>query len=155
MTSVLFVCLGIYLPFANGAGCDGASGPNGALLPFIVILQALELGMLATGQMIALSWPRGPTVLIYPGSEQGRYVLRIFDRFDHIIALDGSNREDICAIKPDICRAEVSLLLDYVEGREGQAVSDPYYGDQRDFDIAWDEVSAGTVGLSAALVKKP
>jgi len=25
--------------------------------------------------------------------------------------------------------AELSLLLDYVEGRRGEAVADPYYGD--------------------------
>jgi protein-tyrosine phosphatase len=40
------------------------------------------------------------------------------------------------------------LLLDHVDGRQGQAVADPYYGEDSHFDLAWDEVSAGAQGLA-------
>lgn len=74
-----------------------------------------------------------------------------FERFDHIIALDGENLADLTAIRPAGSRARLSLLLDHVPGREGEAVADPYYGDDRHFDITWRDVTAGARGLADAL----
>lgn len=71
-----------------------------------------------------------------------------FRRFDHIIALDAKNLADLKAIQPEGSRATLSLLLDHVEGREGQAVADPYYGDEAGFDVTWAEVTAGAEGLA-------
>jgi protein-tyrosine phosphatase len=41
------------------------------------------------------------------------------------------------------------LLMDVVEGREGQAVADPYYGDQEHFEVTWTDVSAAAEALVA------
>jgi protein-tyrosine phosphatase len=71
-----------------------------------------------------------------------------FRRFDHIVALDPNNLGDLQRLRPGDGKAELSLLLDHVEGREGQAVADPYYGDESHFDAAWDDVSAGAEGLA-------
>ena len=71
-----------------------------------------------------------------------------FRRFDHIVALDAKNLADLEALRPADGTAKLSLLLDHVEGRQGQAVADPYYGDDSHFDTAWDEVSAGAEGLA-------
>ncbi|ODU21306.1 MAG: phosphotyrosine protein phosphatase [Sphingomonas sp. SCN 67-18] len=71
-----------------------------------------------------------------------------FRRFDHIIALDAKNLADLKAMQPEGSRAALSLLLDHVEGREGQAVADPYYGDEAGFDVTWAEVTAGAEGLA-------
>jgi protein-tyrosine phosphatase len=71
-----------------------------------------------------------------------------FRRFDHIVALDANNLRDLERLRPADGTARLSLLLDHVEGREGQAVADPYYGDDSHFDLAWDEVSAGAKGLA-------
>lgn len=71
-----------------------------------------------------------------------------FRRFDHIIALDSKNIADLEAMRPAGSRARLALLLDHVEGREGQAVADPYHGDDGHFDTAWSDVSAGAEGLA-------
>jgi protein-tyrosine phosphatase len=71
-----------------------------------------------------------------------------FRRFDHIVALDSKNLADLEALRPADGTAKLSLLLDHVEGRGGEAVADPYYGDDSHFDSAWDDVSAGAEGLA-------
>jgi protein-tyrosine phosphatase len=71
-----------------------------------------------------------------------------FRRFDHIVALDSNNLRDLERLRPADGKARLSLLLDHVEGRQGQAVADPYYGDDSHFDSAWDEVSAGAEALA-------
>ena len=71
-----------------------------------------------------------------------------FRRFDHVVALDSNNLRDLKRLRPADARARLSLLLDHVEGRQGQAVADPYYGEDSHFDVAWDDVSAGARGLA-------
>jgi len=70
-----------------------------------------------------------------------------FYRFTHIFALDSANLAGIKAIAPRDGTAKVALLMDLVEGREGTPVKDPYYGDQRDFEAVWDEVTAASEAL--------
>lgn len=77
-----------------------------------------------------------------------------FQRFDHIVALDRENLANLEAMRPPNARAEVSLLLDHVPGREGQAVADPYYGEERHFDEAWRDVSAGAAALAARIAER-
>ena len=74
-----------------------------------------------------------------------------FERFDHVVALDGDNLADLEAIRPAGSRATLSLLLDHVAGREGQPVADPYYGDDSDFDATWRDVTEGARALAGAL----
>ena len=71
-----------------------------------------------------------------------------FHRFDHIVALDAQNLADLEAMRPAGAKAELSLLLDHVEGREGQAVADPYYGEEEHFDVVWADVTEGAKGLA-------
>jgi protein-tyrosine phosphatase len=71
-----------------------------------------------------------------------------FRKFDHIVALDTQNLADLERLRPADGKAELSLLLDHVEGREGQAVADPYYGEDSHFDAAWADVVAGAEGLA-------
>jgi len=77
-----------------------------------------------------------------------------FERFDHIVALDAANLRDLNAMRPPHARARLSLLLDHAEGRKGEAVADPYYGEACDFDTAWADVAAGTAGLAARLAAR-
>jgi protein-tyrosine phosphatase len=76
-----------------------------------------------------------------------------FDRFDHIIALDRQNLRDLRRLQPPGSKARLSLLLDHVEGREGQAVADPYHGDAGHFDTAWSDVAAGAKALARGLAE--
>jgi protein-tyrosine phosphatase len=77
-----------------------------------------------------------------------------FELFDHILALDGDNLADLEALRPAGSRARLSLLLDHVPGREGEAVVDPYYGGDRDFDITWRDVTEGARALALELQRE-
>lgn len=74
-----------------------------------------------------------------------------FRRFDHVIALDHKNLADLRALAPADATARLSLLLDWVPGREGQAVADPWFGDEAGFETTWADVSAAARALAAAL----
>lgn len=77
-----------------------------------------------------------------------------FRRFDHIVALDSNNLRDLERLRPADSKAELSLLLDHVEGREGQAVADPYYGGDEHFDVAWADAAAGARGLARKIAEQ-
>jgi protein-tyrosine phosphatase len=74
-----------------------------------------------------------------------------FRRFTHIIALDTQNFADLKALRPADGTAALSLLLDHVPGREGQAVADPYYGEEAGFDVTWREVSEAAAALAGKI----
>jgi protein-tyrosine phosphatase len=76
-----------------------------------------------------------------------------FRDFDHVVALDANNLRDLERLRPDGARARLSLLLDHVEGRRGEAVADPYYGEEAHFDAAWDDVAAGAEGLARSIAQ--
>ena len=76
-----------------------------------------------------------------------------FDRFDHVIALDRSNFEDLLQIAPSGARARLSMLLDHVPGMEGQDVADPYFGAAEGFEQTWREVTLAARHLVDALRK--
>lgn len=71
-----------------------------------------------------------------------------FYDFDLILAADENNIRDALAIRPGDATAELKLMLDLVTGREGEGVTDPYYGADEGFAATWDDVSA----VAAALV---
>ncbi|WP_299171662.1 low molecular weight protein-tyrosine-phosphatase [uncultured Brevundimonas sp.] len=74
-----------------------------------------------------------------------------FRRFTHVIALDHDNLANLRRIMPDDATAELSLLLDHLPGREGQAVTDPYFGDDAGFEVTWAEVTAAAKRLAERL----
>ena len=74
-----------------------------------------------------------------------------FWRFDHIVALDADNLANLKRMRPNDAKAQLSLLLDHVAGRRGQAVADPYYGDEAHFDETWADVTAGARTLARTL----
>lgn len=90
------------------------------------------------------------------GADISRYAARQvepddFHYFTHIFALDQHNLADLRAIAPPEGRAELALLLDLVDGREGQSVGDPYYGGDEGFEQAWADVSAAARALAKRL----
>ncbi len=74
-----------------------------------------------------------------------------FRRFDHIVALDLQNLRDLERMRPENGRARLSLLLDHVPGREGEAVADPYTGEDSHFETTWRDVSVGARALAKEL----
>ena len=51
-------------------------------------------------------------------------------------------------MRPADATAELSLLLDHVEGRQGQPVADPYYGEEDSFNVTWSDVTEGAKALA-------
>jgi protein-tyrosine phosphatase len=74
-----------------------------------------------------------------------------FGRFSHVVALDHDNLASLERLRPAGARADLSLLLDHVAGREGEAVTDPYYGGREGFVAAWADVTAGAEALLAKI----
>jgi protein-tyrosine phosphatase len=77
-----------------------------------------------------------------------------FQRFSHIVALDLQTLAALEAMRPADGAAELSLLLDYVEGRKGEAVADPYYGEAAGFEVTWADVTSGAEALARRIVEK-
>ena len=74
-----------------------------------------------------------------------------FRDFDHIIALDNDNLNNLKAIEPSNGSAKLSLFLDLVEGRTGQDVFDPYYEAEEAFEATWADAVAGAKAFIAKL----
>jgi protein-tyrosine phosphatase len=77
-----------------------------------------------------------------------------FRRFDVILAMDAQNLRDLEHAAPQDATARLFLLLDFVEGREGDSVGDPYYGGPEGFERTWAEVTAGAFGFFEALGRR-
>jgi len=76
-----------------------------------------------------------------------------FRRFTHLVAMDHDNLANLRRIAPPDATAKLSLLLDHVEGRAGQAVADPYYGEDDGFDVTWADVTDGARALAVTLLR--
>jgi len=74
-----------------------------------------------------------------------------FRRFSHVFALDLDNLAALHRIRPADATAKVGLLLDLVDGMEGQPVADPYYGTEEAFEETWRQVDAAALALVARL----
>jgi protein-tyrosine phosphatase len=100
--------------------------------------------------------PRAQAVALRNGIDIGHLRARQvgpgdFRRFDHIVALDGQNLRDLTTLRPSDATAELSMMLDHVDGRAGQPVPDPYYGQDELFDVTWRYVTEGARGLAHRL----
>ncbi len=148
--SVLFVCLG---NICRSPLAEAALRREAAAARLDIVVDSAGTGDWHIGHPPD---KRAQAVARKNGIDIGAYRARQveaedFDRFTHIVALDVQNLSDLVTLRPDRSSASLSLLLDHVAGREGQGVADPYYGDARDFDIAWADVSAGAAGLLRTL----
>ena len=65
-----------------------------------------------------------------------------FYRFDLILAADANNLREARALAPPDAAARLRLMLDLVPGRQGESVTDPYYGADDGFAETWADVSA-------------
>lgn len=80
-------------------------------------------------------------------------VVEDFYRFDLILAADATNLRDARALAPADATARVRLMLDLVPGRQGESVTDPYYGADDGFAATWADVSAVAAALVAETSK--
>ena len=69
-----------------------------------------------------------------------------FTKFDYVIAMDESNKEDLLSLCPAGYESRVHLFLDFAECDEIE-VPDPYYGQGRGFEIVLNLVEEAADGL--------
>jgi protein-tyrosine phosphatase len=76
-----------------------------------------------------------------------------FARYDHVIAMDRSNRDDLLRMATSPAdRAKVRLLRSFDASAPPEAdVPDPYYGGSRGFDEVFDICDRACRGLLAHL----
>lgn len=151
--SVLFVCLGNICrsPLAEAAFRQAAARAGVAVLTDSAGTGDWHAGEAPDSRAQAVALARGMDI---SGYRARQVVAEDFKRFAHIIAMDSANLEALKSLRPRRGRAAVSLMLDYVPGREGLNVTDPYYGDTSGFEQTWDDVSAAAQGLLARLTAK-
>jgi protein-tyrosine phosphatase len=75
-----------------------------------------------------------------------------FARFDHVVAMDTSNRDNLLKMaSDDAARAKVSMLRAHEEGAHAADVPDPYYGGAHGFEDVFDICQAACAGFLARL----
>ncbi len=150
---VLFVCLGNICrsPIAEGAFRELARERGFACLVDSAGTASYHLGSPPDPRAIAAAARHGVDI----SGQAARQIERDdFYRFTHIVALDRANLEGIRSRAPRDATAQYSMLLDAVEGRTGEPVADPYYGDDAAFDAAWDVISEGVEAWLTRLVRE-
>ena len=137
--SVLFVCLGNICrsPMAEGAFRNAAGKAGLNCIVDSAGTAAYHLGEAPDPRAFTAARKNGVDL---SGALGRQIATHDFDRFDHIIAMDTANIAGIKARAPKDALKKVSLLMDAVPGRKGEAVEDPYYGDETNFAEAWDQI---------------
>lgn len=70
-----------------------------------------------------------------------------FHLFTHVVAMDLENFRDLQALRPPDGSAKLLLMLDHLPGREGEGVTDPYYGGDDGFQMVWQDIAGAVDGL--------
>lgn len=148
--SILFVCLG---NICRSPLAEAAFREEARRLKLDAITDSAGTGNWHVGSPPD---PRAQAVALKNGVDisglRGRQVKPAdFRRFTHLVAMDHDNLANLRRLAPPDATAELSLLLDHVEGRAGQAVADPYFGEDDGFDVTWADVTTGTRALVAKL----
>lgn len=148
--AVLFVCLGNICrsPLAEGAFRAAAEAAGLQARIDSAGTADYHIGAPPDPRAIRTAQRHGVDIAGYRGRQA---TAADFDTFTHIFALDHSNLRNLQAIAPPSHVAQLGLLLDLVPGRAGQAVADPYYGDEAGFEETWAEVTAAANALVAQL----
>ncbi len=150
--SILFVCLG---NICRSPLAEAAFREEARRLQLDAVTDSAGTGNWHIGSPPD---PRAQAVALKNGVDisglRGRQVKPAdFRRFTHLVAMDHDNLANLRRIAPPDATAKLSLLLDHVEGRAGQAVADPYYGEDDGFDVTWADVTDGARALAVTLLR--
>ena len=148
--SFLFVCLGNICrsPLAEAAMRRQATAAGMELIIDSAGTGSWHIGNGPDPRAQAEALRHGIDISAY----RARQVTRAdFERFDHVIAMDGSNFANLERLAPKSHRARLSLMLDHVPGLEGRDVDDPYFGGPEGFVTTWEQVDAAARNLVAAI----
>jgi protein-tyrosine phosphatase len=77
-----------------------------------------------------------------------------YDRFDLLLAMDGSNFEELSQLAPKAARHKIRRFLDFAPHVGTKDVPDPFYGGREGFDHALDLIEEASRGLLADLLSE-
>ncbi|HSO43214.1 MAG: low molecular weight protein-tyrosine-phosphatase [Rhodospirillales bacterium] len=149
MIKVLFVCLGnICRSPAAEAGFRALltrHGLDGRILVDSAATSSMQIGKAPDPRTQAVAQRRGLDL----ADLRARQVQREdFFRFDHILAMDRANLEDLRAICPPGARARIGLFLEGAAGEGCGDVADPYLDRGLSaFERMFDQIETGCAGL--------
>ena len=144
--SVLFVCLGNICrsPMAEGALREAAFKNRLDIEVGSVGTAAYHIGEHPDPRAIATARAHNVDISLAVGQQLAD---ADFERYTHIFAMDKSNLAAINARKPRHSTAQIGLLLDLLHNRVGEAVPDPYYGDDAGFEECWQTINEAVNAL--------
>ncbi len=150
-TRVLFVCLGNICrsPLAEAAFRKAAADAGLDVDVDSAGTADYHVGEMPDPRSIEEAQRHGIDISGYRGRQLSS---RDFHEFDWILGMDRSNMENISKVDPRDGKAQVSMLMDIVPGREGREVADPWYGGEDNFRDTWDDVSMASSALVTKIV---
>ncbi|MGB3807510.1 MAG: low molecular weight protein-tyrosine-phosphatase [Erythrobacter sp.] len=150
--SVLFVCLGNICrsPMAEGAFRAAAEKAGLDVRVDSVGTADYHIGAPPDPRAIAAARSHGVDI---SGLEGRQLAASDFREFTHIFALDLANLEGIRSREPRHSTAQVAMLLDAVPGQRGEAIIDPYHGDDAGFEACWQSIDEAVEALVARFAK--
>jgi protein-tyrosine phosphatase len=145
---LLFVCLGNICrsPMAEGVFRRVAQ-EEGVLDRFEIDSAGLgdwHVGQAPDSRAQAAARTRGIDI----SAQYARQVTKAdFARFDLLIAMDGSNYDELVELAPKSARHKVRRFLDYAPHAGTRDVPDPFFGGREGFDHALDLIEQAARGL--------
>lgn len=150
---LLFVCLGNICrsPMAEGAFRRVAAA-EGVLDRFEIDSAGLgdwHVGQAPDDRAQRAAGQRGIDI----SEQSARQVSREdFARFDLLLAMDGSNYDDLTQFAPKSKRHKIRRFLDFAPHAGTEDVPDPFFGEAEGFDHALDLIEEAARGLLAELL---
>tara|TARA_Y100001935_G_C17214100_1_gene461667 strand:- start:131 stop:613 length:483 start_codon:yes stop_codon:yes gene_type:complete len=77
-----------------------------------------------------------------------------FQYFDHIIAMDQNNFQDLMTDCPKVYKKKINLLSDFSKKNKMKDVPDPYYGGPKGFDDVYDQILESSIELLSMVALK-
>ena len=149
MVRVCFVCLGNICRSPTAEGIMLALVQAAQLEAFIKIdsagTSAFHAGERADRRSRAAAEAHGVDL----PSRARQFVAADFERFDYIIAMDTSNKRNICALSQNPTDIDkVHLMCDFdAQSPKGSSVPDPYYGGEEGFEHVFQLCQRACDGL--------
>ncbi|MEM1032338.1 MAG: low molecular weight protein-tyrosine-phosphatase [Myxococcota bacterium] len=155
MTSVLFVCLGNICRSPTAEGVVRHRIEARQLDDRVEVDSAGTVshhrGEPADARMREHASRRGYTLT----SRARRVEASDFARFDMVVAMDAANHADLLELSGGDPDGKIVRFCDFVPGRAGEDVPDPYYGGPEGFEEVLDLIEAGADPLLDRALEPP
>ncbi len=147
ISSILFVCLG---NICRSPAADGVMRDVCAKRRVCLFIDSAGIGPWHVGDLPDSRMRRCGARHGYTFNHVARQVCSAdFDKFDLIVGMDNENMRSLLSkVTTDTQKRKVVCLADYMTNHnEYTTIPDPYYGDERDFELALELIEDGVCGL--------